>query len=100
MVDGGALVKSGAGATDVPKGKMEENARNAEALFESRKVDEIREVEKRTIREAGDKEEELRRGAGLCHFFFLFFPPLKTNTHNTSRPGFLHGRPTSWLPAV
>lgn len=63
MVGAGAIVRSAAAATDVPKGKMDENARNAEALFESRKVDEIREVKKRTIREAGDKEEELRRGA-------------------------------------
>ena len=64
-------MKSGAAATDVPKGQMEENARNAETLFESRKVDEIRDVEKRTIKEAEDKEEELRRGAGR-----LFFPIL------------------------
>ena len=66
----GAIVKSGATATDVPKGQMEENARSAETLFESRKVDEIRDVEKRTIREAEDKEEELRRGAAI----FIVFP--------------------------
>ena len=84
----GAIVKSGATATDVPKGQMEENARSAETLFESRKVDEIRDVEKRTIREAEDKEEELRRGAAIfivfpccisCILLFISFSSLSTS---------------------
>jgi hypothetical protein len=37
----GAIVRSGTVATDGPSGKMEENTRNAEALFESRKVSAI-----------------------------------------------------------
>ena len=62
MVSAGAIVSVDGAATEVPKGRMEENARNAEALFESRKVEEIREIQKKTVAEAGEKEEELRRG--------------------------------------
>ena len=87
---GGAIVKSGVAATDVPKGQMEENARNAETLFESRKVDEIRDVEKRTIKEAEDKEEELRRGAGrlrcmACPPFFIMFSPAFSAVYHTQK---------------
>ena len=38
------------------------NEENAEKLFETRTIAEIREVEKRTRQEAEDKNEELRRG--------------------------------------
>ena len=56
----GAIVKSGTSAAAADATTA--NARNAETLFESLKVEEIRGVEKRTIKEAEDKEEELRRG--------------------------------------